>query len=48
MVLLGPSHEAAINGSKRGQEGIKSKAKFLSWKFPIVKPNFVIFFDEVL
>ena len=34
--------------SKRGQEGIISEAKFLCWKFPVVKPNFVIFFDEVL
>ena len=41
---VGPSHEAAINGSKRGQEGITSEAKFLCWKFPIDKPNFVIFF----
>ena len=28
--IIGPSHEAAINGSKRGQEGITSEAKFLS------------------
>ena len=45
---IDPSHEAAINRSKRGQEGITSEAKFLCWKFPVVKPNFVIFFDEVL
>ena len=42
------SHEKAISRSKRGQEGITSEAKFLCWKFPVVKPNFVIFFDEVL
>ena len=35
---IGPSHEAAINGSKRGQGGITSEAKFLCWKFHIVKP----------
>ena len=48
LTTIGPSYEAAINGLKRGQEGIASEAKFLCWKFPIVKPNFVIFFDEVL
>ena len=40
---IDPSHKAAINGSKRGQEGITNEAIFLYWKFPIVKPNFAIF-----
>ena len=41
---MDPSHKAAINGSKRGQEGITNEVIFSCWKFPIVKPNFVIFF----
>ena len=45
---IDPSHEAAISRSKRGQEGITREAKFLCWKYPVVKSNFVIFFDEVL
>ena len=44
---IDPSQKAAINGSKRGQEGITNEAIFLCWKFPIVKPNFVIFFNEI-
>ena len=42
--VIDPSHEAAINGSKRGSGGITSEAIFLCWKFAIVEPNFVIFF----
>ena len=45
---MDPSHKAAINDSKRGKEGITNEAIFLCWKFPLVKPNFGIFFYEIL
>ena len=46
--VIDPSHEPPLTVRNEVKRGMTGEAKFLCWKFPVVKPNFVIFFDEVL